>query len=458
MRFKKNKLSIFFIVGDTFHLTLAFLLSYHISFFTFDFTDNYLFLIIITNLIWLFNGMIFKIFDYERASRIEFQIINIFKVLLLTILIESTILFSIKSNTFSSELLINAYTLTFLLLLFWRVFSAFLLKKYRRLGFNFNKVVIIGSVNNSKQLIQFLSNPKHGYKLLALFYNNYEKQKTSCPSYPIEKLEEFCYQYSVEEIFFTESIYDESYLSRIIKFCDYNMIRLKISPDFQAFKQRKLIIDFYGALPVIILRNEPLQDEFNRLIKRIFDIIFSSIAIILVLSWLLPLLSILIKISSKGPVFFVQSRSGLDNIEFKCYKFRTMVVNSLSDQEQATKNDIRITKIGRFLRKTSLDELPQFFNVFIGNMSVVGPRPHMLVHTKSYSEIIDNYMVRQLVLPGITGAAQANGFRGETKNIKDMQDRVKYDVWYIENWSLLLDIKLILITFVNLFKGQDKAA
>ena len=206
------------------------------------------------------------------------------------------------------------------------------------------------------------------------------------------------------------------------------------------------------------MRNEPLQDEFNRLIKRIFDIIFSSIAIILVLSWLLPLLSILIKISSKGPVFFVQSRSGLDNIEFKCYKFRTMVVNSLSDQEQATKNDIRITKIGRFLRKTSLDELPQFFNVFIGNMSVVGPRPHMLVHTKSYSEIIDNYMVRQLVLPGITGAAQANGFRGETKNIKDMQDRVKYDVWYIENWSLLLDIKLILITFVNLFKGQDKAA
>ena len=240
-------------------------------------------------------------------------------------------------------------------------------------------------------------------------------------------------------------------------FCDDKMIRLRIVPDFNSFKQRKIKIDFLGGSPVITLREEPLQYELNRIIKRLFDILFSLLVIILIMTWLVPIIGLLIKLSSKGPIFFKQTRSGLDNKEFTCLKFRSMTLNKMSDLKQATKNDPRTTKIGSFLRRTSLDEMPQFFNVLMGDMSVVGPRPHMLKHTKDYADIIDGYMVRQLVFPGITGSAQVNGFRGETKSVEDMENRVKYDVWYLENWTLLLDIKLIFLTIINLIKGSDNA-
>ena len=197
--------------------------------------------------------------------------------------------------------------------------------------------------------------------------------------------------------------------------------------------------------------------NLNRLFKRMFDIMFSSIIILLIYPWLMPLVSLLVKISSKGPVLFKQLRSGIDNRDFYCYKFRTMKVNKLADELQAIKGDVRITRVGAFLRKTNFDEFPQFLNVFKGEMSVVGPRPHMLKHTDEYSQLIDQYMVRQLVKPGITGAAQVYGFRGETKTTEEMESRVKLDVWYIENWSLLLDVKMVVLTVWNMIRGQEKA-
>jgi exopolysaccharide biosynthesis polyprenyl glycosylphosphotransferase len=210
-------------------------------------------------------------------------------------------------------------------------------------------------------------------------------------------------------------------------------------------------------MPVITLRDEPLQDEMNRMYKRVFDVIFSSFVILLIFPLIFPIIAIIIKLSSKGPVFFKQIRSGINNEDFICYKFRSMAVNKDSDSLQATKNDMRLTKIGKFIRKTNIDEFPQFLNVFKGEMSIVGPRPHMVKHTGEYSKIIENYMVRQLVKPGITGAAQAYGFRGETKTTQDMKNRVEYDVWYLENWSLLLDVKLILLTVWNMVRGQKEA-
>ena len=243
----------------------------------------------------------------------------------------------------------------------------------------------------------------------------------------------------------------------MMQFCDDKMIRLRIVPELSAFKQRKIKFESLVYIPIINLREEPLQYEINRLIKRTFDIIFSLIIILFVMSWLVPLIGVLIKLESKEPIFFTQKRSGLDNKEFKCYKFRSMIVNEKSDTQQASKNDSRMTILGRFLRRSSIDEMPQFFNVFIGDMSVVGPRPHMLKHTVDYSKIIDGYMLRHLVMPGITGAAQVNGFRGETKTKEDMENRVKYDVWYLENWTLFLDIKLIFLTALNLIKGSENA-
>ena len=208
---------------------------------------------------------------------------------------------------------------------------------------------------------------------------------------------------------------------------------------------------------MISMRNEPLEDLGNRIRKRLFDVVVSSLVAIFILSWLVPIIGILILLESRGPIFFIQERSGKDNKPFPCLKFRSMRVNKQSNEKQATKNDMRVTKIGKFLRRTSLDEFPQFLNVLKGDMSIVGPRPHMLKHTDEYSKLIGKYMVRQFLKPGITGWAQVNGYRGETLELKQMQKRVEHDLWYIENWSFFLDLKIMVLTVFNTLKGDDNA-
>jgi putative colanic acid biosynthesis UDP-glucose lipid carrier transferase len=205
------------------------------------------------------------------------------------------------------------------------------------------------------------------------------------------------------------------------------------------------------------LRTIPLDVEVNKRLKRIFDIIFSLIVILGILSWITPIIAIFIRFESKGPVFFKQKRNGLNYEEFYCYKFRSMLLNPIADLEQVQKNDPRITNIGKIIRKTSIDELPQFMNVLLGNMSVVGPRPHMVSHTEMYAKSVDKFMVRHFIKPGITGLAQINGFRGEVETETDIVNRVKYDIFYLENWSLLLDIKIIFATIINAIKGEKKA-
>lgn len=243
----------------------------------------------------------------------------------------------------------------------------------------------------------------------------------------------------------------------LIEEAEKQCIRLKFVPDFESAITSPFTLQYIDQFPVITLRQEPLEDIQNRARKRMFDVIFSSLVIIFILSWLVPILAIIIKFQSPGPVFFKQLRSGRDNQPFWCYKFRSMRINDDSDQRQASRDDDRITPIGRFLRKTSLDELPQFFNVLIGNMSVVGPRPHMLKHTEQYAAIIDRYMVRQFLKPGITGWAQVNGYRGETEDSKLMDLRVQHDIWYMENWNAMLDVKIIFMTAFNVLKGEENA-
>ncbi|HEU4497418.1 MAG TPA: exopolysaccharide biosynthesis polyprenyl glycosylphosphotransferase, partial [Flavobacterium sp.] len=246
-------------------------------------------------------------------------------------------------------------------------------------------------------------------------------------------------------------------ITRLIDFTDNNLKILKFLPDNKEVLARNLVFDYYDYIPVISLRNIPLDQTANKVIKRAFDIVFSLIVIFGVLSWLVPIMAVLIKMESKGSVFFKQKRNGLNYQEFYCYKFRSMEINEIADLYQVSKNDPRITKIGRFIRKTSIDELPQFFNVLLGEMSVVGPRPHMVSHTEMYARRIDKFMVRHFIKPGITGLAQTKGFRGEVENDKDIIYRVKFDIFYLENWSLLLDIKIIVLTIINALKGEAKA-
>jgi putative colanic acid biosynthesis UDP-glucose lipid carrier transferase len=215
-------------------------------------------------------------------------------------------------------------------------------------------------------------------------------------------------------------------------------------------------------LPIITLRSLPLDVTDNKVIKRLFDMIFSTVVIVLLLSWVIPIISLIIKLTSKGPVFFKQERWGLNNKPIVCYKFRSMIVSSKDVDEsgvyqQARKDDPRVTKIGAFLRKTNLDELPQFFNVFLGSMSVVGPRPHPVPLNIESKDSVENYMMRHWVKPGITGWAQVNGYRGETRKPYLMQKRVEFDVWYMENWTFWLDLQIILQTLVNMVKTEKNA-
>ncbi len=267
----------------------------------------------------------------------------------------------------------------------------------------------------------------------------------------------FVIENNIDEIYFSAKELSNLQINTLIDFADNNLRELKFIPDNKEIFSKKLKYEYYDYIPILSLREIPLQEPIYKFLKRVFDIIFSSSVIIFILSWLTPLVAILIKLESKGPVFFKQARNGFNYKEFYCYKFRSMTPNSEANFYQATRGDQRITNIGKFIRKTSIDELPQFFNVLFGDMSVVGPRPHMVSHTDMYAKRIDKFMVRHFVKPGITGLAQISGYRGEVETDKDIIGRVKFDIFYIENWSLLLDLKIIFKTAINAVKGEEKA-
>lgn len=341
----------------------------------------------------------------------------------------------------------------FLCITFLKFTVYYLLQKYRvSFGGNYRKTAILGASTKTLALESFFNNnPEYGYVHVKTF--NAEELKDN----GIDDCFKQILKESIDEIYCSISELTNDQISRIVDFADNNLKILKFLPDNKEIYAKKLKYEYYDYIPILSLRNIPLEDSFNMVVKRIFDIIFASFVIIFILSWLTPIIAILIKIESKGPVFFKQSRNGFNYKEFDCYKFRSMTPNKDAHLYQATRGDERITKIGKFIRKTSIDELPQFFNVLFGDMSVVGPRPHMVSHTNIYAKKIDKFMVRHFVKPGITGLAQVSGFRGEIESDKDIIGRVKYDIFYIENWSLLLDLKIITQTFINAVKGEDKA-
>ena len=335
----------------------------------------------------------------------------------------------------------------------FKLFIFYFLKQFRIVfGGNFRKVIIVGEEKSTSQLADFFNNNlDYGYKLVSVFSlsENKKQQLEDCLKFVSEK--------NIDEIYCSLADLTNSDINKFIDFTDNNLKVLKFLPDGKQALTGNFKHDFYGYIPIISLRNIPLDSVENKIIKRFFDIIFSLIIIVGIMSWLIPILAFFIKLESKGPVFFKQRRNGLNYHEFDCYKFRSMTLNEIADIEQVSKNDPRITRTGRFIRKTSIDELPQFFNVFLGDMSVVGPRPHMVSHTEMYAKRVDKFMVRHFIKPGITGMAQTNGYRGEVESEKDIINRVKLDIFYLENWSLLLDLKIVFLTIINAVKGEAKA-
>lgn len=251
--------------------------------------------------------------------------------------------------------------------------------------------------------------------------------------------------------------HDESaFINRVIHFCDNHVVHFYYVPRMSGNLHLRLIPELYGDVTLFTNRREPLTFIENKFLKRTFDIVVSALTCLVLLPFL-PIIALIIKMQSPGPLFFVQNRTGLNGHTFKCYKFRSMHVNNQADTLQATKDDPRKFPFGEFMRKTNIDEFPQFFNVLKGDMSIVGPRPHMMLHTEMYGKLIDKYMVRHFCRPGITGWAQVTGFRGETKELWQMEERIRRDIWYLENWTFWLDLKIILKTAISILIPDKKA-
>ncbi len=345
----------------------------------------------------------------------------------------------------------------FVLVTFFKFLSYFLLNKYRALGNNYRTTIVLGFDDSAKKIIKlFESKANLGYKFLGFFSNKMSSNKNYLGNF--NEALEYAVENAVDEIYCAISSLRKEQIKEINKFAIEQNINLKLIPDTTELYSKEQELEFYDdTITIINVKKLPFEFAENFYIKRIFDIFFSLFVCLFILSWLIPVLWILVKLESKGPLIFKQHREGLNGEEFVCFKFRSMRINAFSDKIHATKNDTRVTKIGAFLRKTSMDELPQFFNVLFGNMSIVGPRPHLESLSLEYQKDVDDYLKRHIVKPGITGLAQVSGYRGEIKKKSDIKNRVRLDIFYIENWSFLLDIKIIIKTVLNVFKGEEKA-
>ena len=369
-------------------------------------------------------------------------------------------------------------TLFAIILVLKRLFERWFIKLYRQAGRNTRSVTLVGS---DPELIGIYNKLRDdttlGYKILGYYgeealadvANDVEMMTKKEPGTRREFLdrlgsfEDFMAGIQhPEDLVLGDELYlcisrrEKDVIRSISRMCDHQVIRFFYVPVSVESIGLNLKREFLDDIEIFATYDNPLQNSVNRVLKRTFDIVMSSVALVLT-SLLFPFIYLIIKIQSPGPIFFKQLRTGMDGKDFVCYKFRSMHVNKDADKLQATKNDPRKFPFGNFMRKANVDELPQFWNVLRGDMSIVGPRPHMLAHTEQYSELIDKYMVRHFVKPGVTGWAQVTGFRGETKELWQMEGRVKRDIWYMEHWSIWLDIRIIWLTIKTIFV-HDKHA
>lgn len=336
---------------------------------------------------------------------------------------------------------------------------------YKKKDYLIDKVIIIGYNDISKKLMQNLEENSLNKEIIGICDEQYNIRELS--HYPIlsgiSGAFDVCLKYGANEVYSIISPEHNPEINKFIRFADKNCIRFRMVPDVSFLFNKQVHISYVHDLPVLSFRKEPLEELTNRIKKRLFDIIVSFLVIVFILSWLIPLIGLLIYLESPGPIFFKQARICKGNKTFGCLKFRSMKINAEANNKQAVRNDSRLTNIGKFIRKTNLDEMPQFLNVFLGHMSVIGPRPHpvtffsMLRPQDDCNHLEDNYMVRHFVKPGVSGWAQVNGYRGEIENSEQLRKRIEHDISYSENWTLLLDIKIIIMTVVNTFKGDKNA-
>ena len=421
----------FFYLSQTFRLSLVFTLSFG----------------------WIVTALISKFYEVYRHS----SVVRVFNLLVRQSLFFSMFVFAYagifpKTEMDPKQILKYLISSLFFIAVF-KYILFYLLKRYRAyFKGNIRRTIILGTNKQAKAIAKFFKDtPELGFINTKMVSFKKPRQED------LNTLFKYIKAHEVDEIYCSLSEVSKADVKAITKFADNNLKVLKFIPERNTILNKDLKRDFYGLVPVLEFRTIPLDDSFNLAFKRVFDVVFSLLVIGFIMSWLTPILALLIKLESRGPIFFRQQRNGYNYKTFSCYKFRSMIINSEADTIQVSKADDRITAVGKCIRQTSIDELPQFFNVLVGDMSVVGPRPHMLSHTEMYANKVDKFMVRHFVKPGITGLAQVSGYRGEVESDKDIIGRVKFDIFYVENWSFFLDLKIVIKTIIKAIKGDDKA-
>jgi putative colanic acid biosynthesis UDP-glucose lipid carrier transferase len=441
---------VLFILGDLILLNFSLAISLKLTNHSWAAgSSNTIYLLIFSNLSWIYLVIMSTPYNLNKGWSMARLIRGQIAFILVHLLVVASLIFFFKRDY--SALQIGLIYLLFVPFSFGSKILIYYLKKVFAPEVLSKNYILIGQSAMAKEIRKYyLLNPQLKYKFKG--YLDIEESDLK-----LEGIRSFCAKNDIHEIQCCITEMKELTFRSLINFGLDSLIKVKIVVDNDNSQKQSIQFEKYEFPQGKDIAIIPLDEARYQLIKRLFDIFFSSIFLILIMSWLFPILAVLIMIDSKGPIFFIQFRSGKDNKPFKCLKFRTMKMNPDSDKKQATKDDPRITKLGYFLRKTSIDELPQFINVFTGNMSVVGPRPHMLKHTEEYAKLIEKFMGRHYVKPGITGLAQCLGYRGETYNLIDMKNRVRMDRYYIENWSFGLDLKIIFLTVVSLIRGSEKA-
>jgi putative colanic acid biosynthesis UDP-glucose lipid carrier transferase len=422
--------------------------------------NSYAWIAILLSFCYLCGSYVSPITFYYRTTRAGSIVRNVFFAQTASMSLFLVILLVVHcAGPFQSWRTLLLWATICLTLIFWRLVAKSTMRYLRSRGFNVHYVVLVGNSSNIIELYNEMRDPCHGYRLLGYFYDTPVADFPSAMYYlgTISDIIPYMRTRRVDQLYCSLPSSREEDIVPLLSYCERHCIRFFSVPNVRNYLKRQMSMELFGRVPLLYIREDPLSQTDNRIIKRAFDIVVSGL--FMIPFWLLiyPIVGLIIKLTSPGPVFFKQQRNGLNGRIFYCYKFRSMRVNAAADQLQATAHDPRKTRFGDFLRHTSIDELPQFINVLQGHMSVVGPRPHMVKHTEEYSAIIDKYMVRHWVKPGITGWAQVNGARGETQRREQMEDRIAKDIWYIENWTLWLDIRIMFLTVWNGIRGDKQA-
>ncbi|MFD2203717.1 exopolysaccharide biosynthesis polyprenyl glycosylphosphotransferase [Shivajiella indica] len=442
-----------FVLGDVTVVIFSFLLTSFLlgSPANYDGPDNAIFLIFI--MVWMVVTVLRKDYRWERTSRQD-SLFNKLIVSLLWFMVIVAIVWMPMINEGRFLFFGVLGLVLFLFISFYRISVYLVLKKYRSKGFNYRNAVILGRGEVGKKLEEVLGKRKDfGIRFMGYFDFNKELAQSK------EMLQKF-FEDAVKneiDIIYINEIRDSYLIKKLIDFADEHYIKVKIIPSDSLQLEKKLSFSRYGDLYVVNVNEIPLDNVMNWGLKRLFDIVFSLLVTVFILSWMIPLVGLLIKLESKGPIFFIQERNGVNNKVFKCLKFRSMTPNDYSDTKQAVKNDPRVTRIGALLRKTSLDEMPQFLNVLFGDMSIVGPRPHPVPMNQRFSTYMQKYNARHRIKPGITGLAQVKGYRGEILYPYQIRSRVRLDYFYVQNWSIWMDLSICFRTIAEIFVYRKNA-